>query len=48
LPIEKFYGIGKVTAAKFKSYGVNNGADLNKLTEEELVERFGKSDGSSV
>lgn len=43
LPIEKFYGIGKVTAAKFKTYGVNNGADLKKLSEEELVKRFGKS-----
>jgi DNA polymerase-4 len=43
LPVEKFYGVGKVTADKMKSMGLHNGADLKKLSEEELVKHFGKS-----
>ena len=43
LPIQKFYGIGKVTAEKMKSIGIMNGADLKKKTEIELVHLFGKS-----
>ncbi len=42
LPIEKFYGIGKVTAEKMRSAGVHNGADLKRWTEFDLVKRFGK------
>lgn len=42
LPIEKFYGIGKVTAKKMHDVGINFGADLKKITKEELVHRFGK------
>ncbi|MCC9138023.1 DNA polymerase IV [Pontibacter silvestris] len=42
LAIEKFYGIGKVTAAKMKSMGITTGADLRERTEEELVRHFGK------
>jgi DNA polymerase-4 len=42
LAIEKFYGVGKVTADKMKSMGIHTGADLKKLTEPELVHRFGK------
>ncbi|MCE3280568.1 MAG: dinB [Bacteroidetes bacterium] len=43
LPVEKFYGVGKVTSDKMKSLGLHNGADLKRLTENELVKHFGKS-----
>lgn len=42
LPIEKFYGIGSVTASKMKNRGIFNGADLKERTLEELVKFFGK------
>ena len=42
LPIEKFHGIGKVTAEKMRKMGIKNGADLKQLTEVELIRRFGK------
>lgn len=42
LPIEKFHGIGKVTAEKMLKMGVKNGTDLKKWTEIDLVRRFGK------
>ncbi|PKV62420.1 DNA polymerase IV [Pontibacter ramchanderi] len=43
LAIEKFYGIGKVTAAKMQSMGILTGADLREKSEEELVRHFGKT-----
>ncbi|EDO28363.1 predicted protein, partial [Nematostella vectensis] len=43
LPINKFFGIGKVTAAKMHNYGIFKGADLKKWTKEELEATFGKS-----
>ena len=43
LPIEKFHGIGKVTAAKMKSLGILTGADLKKRSLEYLVWQFGKT-----
>ncbi|MFD2247789.1 DNA polymerase IV [Pontibacter ruber] len=43
LAIEKFYGIGKVTATKMQSMGILTGADLRERTEEELVRHFGKT-----
>jgi len=43
LPVEKFHGVGKVTAEKMKLRGLHTGADLKKLTEPELVHLFGKS-----
>jgi DNA polymerase-4 len=42
LPVEKFFGVGKVTAEKMKSKGLHTGADLKKLSEAELVKNFGK------
>jgi DNA polymerase IV len=42
LPVEKFFGVGKVTAEKMKKMGISTGSDLKKLTESELVKRFGK------
>jgi DNA polymerase IV len=42
LPVEKFYGVGKVTAEKMKSMGLHTGADLKKLTKNEMTKQFGK------
>lgn len=42
LPVEKFFGVGRVTAAKMKSMHLHTGADLKKLSENELVRHFGK------
>lgn len=43
LPIEKFHGIGQVTAEKMRRMGIYKGADLKKMTEIELATRFGKA-----
>jgi DNA polymerase IV len=43
LPVEKFHGVGKVTAEKMKGMGLHTGADLKKLTEQELTMHFGKA-----
>ncbi|HWW39717.1 DNA polymerase IV [Pedobacter sp.] len=43
LPVEKFHGVGKVTAEKMKMRGLHTGGDLKKLSEVELVNLFGKS-----
>jgi DNA polymerase-4 len=45
LPVEKFYGVGKVTAAIMKGLGIHSGADLKKWSEEDLVQQFGKAGG---
>ena len=42
LPVEKFFGVGKVTAQKMKNMGLHTGEDLKKLAEEELIKHFGK------
>src|SRR5690606_16039113 len=42
LPVEKFHGVGKVTAAKMKAMDIHTGADLKKLSEPELIRHFGK------
>ena len=43
LPIEKFYGIGRVTANKMHTLHIFNGADLKQKSLEELTNLFGKS-----
>jgi len=43
LPVERFFGVGKVTAKRMKSMHLHNGADLKRLTEQDLVRYFGKS-----
>ena len=43
LPIEKFYGVGKITAAKMNYLGIRVGADLKKWSAAELMKHFGKS-----
>ena len=42
LPIEKFHGIGQVTATKMHELGIHTGADLKLLSEAELTQHFGK------
>ncbi|WP_367915041.1 DNA polymerase IV [Leadbetterella sp. DM7] len=43
LPIERFHGIGKVTAEKMRQFGVYNGADLKQQPLEWLTTHFGKA-----
>lgn len=43
LPIEKFYGIGKVTANKMHELHIFKGKDLKEKSRDELVQWFGKS-----
>lgn len=45
LPIEKFFGVGKVTAEKMKNLGIHTGKDLKTWTKEDLNLNFGKSGG---
>ncbi|GAB4197486.1 MAG: DNA polymerase IV [Thermoflexibacter sp.] len=45
LPIEKFYGIGKVTAEKMQNMGIYKGADLKKIEKNVLLKQFGKYGG---
>jgi DNA polymerase-4 len=42
LPVNKFYGVGRVTAAKMYNLGIFIGNDLKKKSLEELVSLFGK------
>ena len=42
LPVEKFFGVGRVTAEKMKKMNLHTGADLKRLEEAELVKHFGK------
>lgn len=43
LPIESFWGIGKVTAKKMHSLGVHTGAELRSCSMEFLTRNFGKN-----
>jgi len=43
LAVEKFYGIGRVTAQKMHKLGIHTGADLKKWDRVSLVRNFGKS-----
>ena len=43
LPVRKFFGVGKVTAAKMEKMGIRTGADLKRLSEIEMARRFGKA-----
>ncbi|NER84287.1 MAG: DNA polymerase IV [Leptolyngbya sp. SIO1D8] len=42
LPIDKFHGIGQVTAAKMRELGIFTGADLKQWSENDLIQQFGK------
>ncbi len=43
LPIEKFHGIGRVTAHRMRAMGIFLGRDLKNCSELELVRHFGKA-----
>lgn len=43
LPVERFFGVGRVTAEKMKRQGLFTGADLKALTEQRLIQLFGKT-----
>jgi DNA polymerase-4 len=43
LPIGKFWGVGKKTAARMKGLGIETGGDLKKLELYKCIEHFGKS-----
>ncbi len=43
LPVEQFFGVGKVTAARMKSLGLHTGLDVKQLDENELIRLFGKT-----
>ena len=43
LAVEKFHGVGKVTADKMRKMGLFTGFDLKQLSEDDLVQHFGKA-----
>jgi DNA polymerase-4 len=43
LPVERFHGVGPVTAAKMKRLGILTGADLKAQSPEFLARHFGSS-----
>lgn len=43
LPIERFFGVGKVTADKMHELGITNGRALRNFSLEFLLDHFGKS-----
>lgn len=42
LPVKDFHGIGRVTADKMNKAGIFTGADLKKLSLDEMVKHYGK------
>ena len=42
LPIDKFFGVGRVTATRLRALGIQTGTDLKHLGEERLRELLGK------
>ena len=43
LPVEKFFGVGKVTAQKMHKLGIRKGADLRRAPLPLLLRHFGKA-----
>ena len=43
LPIERFFGVGKVTAQKMHQLGIKDGLELKSRSESSLVAAFGKA-----
>ncbi|MDR3142406.1 MAG: DNA polymerase IV [Tannerellaceae bacterium] len=43
LKIERFYGVGRVTAEKMHQLGIHSGGDLKKMSEAFLIQHFGKA-----
>jgi DNA polymerase-4 len=42
LPIEKFFGIGEVTATRMHRLGIRTGRDLREWSKQSLIREFGK------
>ncbi len=42
LPVSKFFGVGKVTAARMEKLGILKGKDLKEKSKVELLKLFGK------
>jgi len=42
LPIEKFHGVGNVTAKKMHQHGIYTGADLRRKSQHWLIKHYGK------
>jgi DNA polymerase IV len=45
LPIDKFFGVGKVFAQRFHDMGIVTGKELKAISRSDLVSWFGKSGG---
>lgn len=43
LPIDRFYGVGKVTAQRMHELGIYHGKDLKERSLSDLIQWFGKS-----
>ena len=43
LKVKDFHGIGRVTAEKMNKAGIFTGADLKKLSQDEMIKNYGKS-----
>jgi DNA polymerase-4 len=43
LPADRFFGVGKVTAARMAELGIKTGYDLKQWSEVDLVREFGKA-----
>ena len=43
LPVEKFSGVGKVTARKMQQQGIYKGIDLKQKSQADLIRLFGKN-----
>jgi DNA polymerase-4 len=43
LAVEKFFGVGRVTAQRMHELGIKNGLDLKQYSEMELIHHFGKA-----
>lgn len=43
LSIERFYGVGKVTAQRMHDLGIQTGLDLKQHSETDLIRHFGKA-----
>lgn len=42
LPVEKFHGVGNVTAKKMHQHGIYRGSDLRNMSQRWLIKHFGK------
>lgn len=42
LPVEKFFGVGKVTAERMHELGIHTGADLRRTSLGVMIQNFGK------